>query len=108
MLRPCLECGTPTRKTRCPQHTSQLNRERGSSTQRGYGSRWQRIRNAYIARHPLCEWPLCNEPAIDVDHVRPQRAGGTHERTNLQSLCRPHHAQKTQADMTRWPHSATP
>ncbi len=27
---------------------------RGSSAQRGYGSRWQKARAAYLAAHPLC------------------------------------------------------
>ena len=99
MNRPCLDCGTPTPRSRCPKCMSQRNVERGSSTQRGYDSTWQRVRNAYIARHPLCQWTdPCPLPAVDVDHITPMRAGGTHKHTNLQSLCRPHHARKTRDD----------
>ena len=103
MLRPCLECGEPTKQSRCPVHTSARNKARGSSTQRGYGATWQRVRDGYIARNPLCQEPGCSAFAVDVDHVVPIRAGGTHKHANLQSLCRLHHARKTQADKARYP-----
>lgn len=106
--RPCIECGTPSPRTRCPLHEADRNRERGSSAQRGYTNPWRRTRDAYIARHPLCEWSGCNELAIDVDHKTPVRAGGTHRHTNLQSLCRTHHARKTRDDRGRYPASSHP
>lgn len=33
------------RKGRCPAHVKQASRERGSATQRGYGSDWERVKN---------------------------------------------------------------
>lgn len=38
-------------------------------------------------------------PATEVDHIVPLRQGGARlDRSNLQSLCRPCHAQKTRSD----------
>lgn len=45
--RPCLDCGTLTTKTRCPAHESQRNRQRGSSTARGYDREHERLREAW-------------------------------------------------------------
>lgn len=39
---------------------------RGSSTARGYDSRWQRARAAYLRLHPLCQCPACQEGAVRV------------------------------------------
>lgn len=49
---------------------------RGSSTERGYGTRWGKASKAYRAKHPLCV--LCwakgkTTLAKVVDHVVPHR-----------------------------------
>jgi len=85
---------------------------------RRYGSSWRRIRDAFLAESPVC---YCNAfsywdgalgvygansaleatriaPATIVDHIRPMSMGGTHEWSNLQSLCHSCHTKKTQ----RW------
>ena len=46
------------------------------SPSRIYGRRWQRLRIAYLAQHPLCECEEndgagCGRPAIVVDHRIP-------------------------------------
>ena len=65
---------------------------RTSSTARGYGYRWQRAREAFLAEHPLCV--MCQaegrvEPATVVDHVVPHRGDERlfWDRGNWQSLC---------------------
>lgn len=45
---------------------------------------------------------------VEVDHIRRLASGGTHDRRNLQVLCRAHHARKTRAERNRrsvkpWP-----
>lgn len=49
---------------------------RGNTAQRGYDSRWQRFREWYLARHPLCEH--CGDLATDIDHITPLANGGAH------------------------------
>ncbi|MDO5531413.1 HNH endonuclease [Sutterella sp.] len=75
-------------------------RKRGSSTARGYGSHWQRLRAAFLREHPLCE--ICKEagrltPATDVDHIIPHRGDQAllWDRDNLQALCHECHSRKT-------------
>lgn len=73
---------------------------RPSSAARGYDSDWVRLRNWYIAKHPLCEWPGCRQPARDVDHIIPVSVDSSKrlDAGNLQSLCRSHHRVKTERD----------
>ncbi|WP_321377061.1 HNH endonuclease [Trichococcus shcherbakoviae] len=52
---------------------------------------WPRLRNSYLAIHPLCEF--CGRAAEEVHHVVPVSADPTLElvETNLFSLCHEHH-----------------
>jgi 5-methylcytosine-specific restriction endonuclease McrA len=49
-----------------------LDARRGSSAQRGYGSKWQKARDAYIAAHPWCACG-CGGLATVLDHIVPHR-----------------------------------
>jgi 5-methylcytosine-specific restriction enzyme A len=69
---------------------------RGTSVERGYGSRWQKARLIHLAGEPLCR--LCSaegriEQATVVDHVIPHRGDMQlfWDETNWQSLCEFHH-----------------
>jgi 5-methylcytosine-specific restriction enzyme A len=71
-----------------------------SSTQRGYGSQWQRARKAYLQKHPLCR--ECEKEgritvANVVDHIRPHKGDMTlfWQQDNWQPLCKAHHDLKT-------------
>lgn len=82
----------------CAEHAPKRYDPRTTSAQRGYGARWQKLRQAILARDPLCV--ECKRegkttPATDVDHVLSKAAGGTDALDNLQSLCRVHHNRKT-------------
>jgi len=70
--------------------TARLN-----STQRGYGSRWQRARLDYLAANPWCR--SCNVPATVVDHVKPHKGDRRlfWDRDNWQPLCKRCHDRKT-------------
>lgn len=63
-----------------------------SSTQRGYGYKWQQARSGYLKLHPLCVY--CKQigrvsPATVVDHKIPHRGDMTlfWDKDNWQSLC---------------------
>ena len=65
---------------------------------------WQKIAKAQLAREPMCQG--CESaPATAVDHVIPISHGGPmRERSNLQSLCRDCHQEKTNVEKQgrRW------
>lgn len=101
-LRPCPHSGCPVIGP-CPTHKRQAMKpvpevrmyddRRGSSTQRGYGYKWQQLRKDYIRRHPYC--CKCAAATTDVDHIIPRAKGGSDDERNLQPLCKRCHNVKT-------------
>ncbi len=108
-LRGCATPGCPnlTRKgAYCEEHRKQGQRRydarRGTAAQRGYGSRWRRLRRMFLRANPTCADPFgvhreAGEvvAATEVDHIVPKRQGGRDEWDNLQALCKPCHSRKT-------------
>lgn len=106
---PCAHPGCPGRAVkhgRCTTHAAQLEQSwrerypdhRTSSSARGYGSEWERVRRAFLAKHKWCT--ICDEAGVrklatDVDHIVPRVKGGTDDASNLQALCHEHHSRKT-------------
>ena len=84
---------------------------KGSRHERGYGAKWDRIRLQALKRDRyLCQaclkqgllTPLCVKPYDHaVDHILSKAHGGTDDLDNLQSLCVPHHSEKTARDEGR-------
>ncbi|TWU67291.1 HNH endonuclease [Crateriforma conspicua] len=79
---------------------------RPSAARRGYGRRWQRIRQRKLKANPLCQHCLADGrgpvPANEVDHIIPSQGidDPNHwDEDNLQSLCKPCHSRKTLSDM---------
>ena len=101
--KPCAEtnCGALVELgvTRCTKHErakrERDKRQRGTTAERGYGAEWRRIRAAHLSANPWCWAPRCRMPAQEVHHLKRLRDGGTHEPSNLLSLCRHHHSQLT-------------
>jgi len=90
----------------CPAHEAALPPstrnpdDRPSASQRGYNSRWQRARLAYLRAHPLCVKCRAEgrvEVATVVDHIIPHRGDWElfWDRDNWQSLCETCHNKKT-------------
>lgn len=76
---------------------------RGTSTDRGYGSRWSRYRKAFLSQHPLCV--KCNQegalvPATVVDHITPHRGDYAlmWDENNHQAMCAECHNRKTASE----------
>jgi len=95
----------PSGQRHCTKHkraeVKQYERGRGSSSERGYDRKWQKIRAVIIARDPVCK--ACNrKPTTDVDHITPRRRGGTDAESNLQGLCHTCHSSKTATEDGRW------
>ena len=95
-------CNERVRGVRCPKHQRTYTRDdnRPSSTARGYDKQWTRVRNAYLAQHPLCE--DCHSKGIitaarEVHHkirIAVDRSKRL-DADNLMSLCRACHARRT-------------
>ena len=99
--KPCAYPGCPrlTDRRFCPEH-EKLDRdrynkyERSPDVNRKYGRAWKRIRDRYAAAHPLCEQCLKEgrlTPVEEVHHILSISQGGTHDASNLMSLCQSCH-----------------
>jgi 5-methylcytosine-specific restriction protein A len=78
----------------------QQDAQRGTASQRGYGARWRRLRDAFLQSNPICMDPSHARAgqvvaATDVDHITPKAQGGRDEWSNLQALCHACHSRKT-------------
>ena len=84
MMKPCIDCGTPTNGTRCPQHAApvraaaqrqhqQRRNMRGGRKTRGGGGRGQPPPGTlcWICHHPATE----TDP-LQWDHLHPIAEGG--------------------------------
>ena len=98
--RPCSWPGCPKLtagrycKTHAPRAAAQYEARRDPNVRRRYGRRWRETRDAYAAAHPLCERCLAEGKAVPMDEVHhkvPVALGGSHDWSNLQSLCRSCH-----------------
>ena len=110
--RPCAFPGCPnlTDKQYCEQHEKTQRKkynkyERRADVNIRYGRAWRRVRQRYVSAHPLCE--RCLEqgrmiPVEEVHHKVPLAEGGTHERSNLISLCKSCHSQIHAERGDRW------
>jgi 5-methylcytosine-specific restriction protein A len=99
--RPCSHPGCPklTDGRFCEEHAKQYDHEynryrRDPESAKRYGTTWRKIRNRYVAAHPLCE--MCKRegrltPAQEVHHVSPLSEKGTHDESNLMALCKSCH-----------------
>lgn|SRR5690348_2978009 len=81
-----------------------FDRERGKTSERGYGWLWQsKIRPRILRRDPFCRLGvICDPdktgrvaPSTEVDHIIPREAGGSDADENLQGACKACHSWKT-------------
>ncbi len=93
-----------TKGSRCEDHqpiawVSSIGK---TPTERGYGSKWVRLRNAAMKRDKyICQLCLLQgicTPAREVDHILNKARGGSDTMDNLQSVCKPCHKAKTQKE----------
>jgi 5-methylcytosine-specific restriction protein A len=100
--KPCAfpDCPNLTDGRFCEQHKQPENRrynkyQRDPAINKRYDNQWKKIRDRYIKVNPLCE--LCQQsgriiPAYIVHHIKELSDGGTHDESNLQSLCQSCHS----------------
>ncbi|RTR01950.1 HNH endonuclease [Halomonas nitroreducens] len=112
--QPCRErlCRQLTRERHgyCKEHERlqtgwARHQESKSASQRGYGSRWRKLRQLVMERDRwLCQ--ACRRkgratPAAVVDHIVNKAEGGSDSPDNLEALCRLCHKAKTQQEAQR-------
>ena len=91
----------------CEDHEKLYQARRGTSSQRGYGSNWRKLRKIFLNANPICKDPYGLHPdqvvaTNEVDHILPRERGGTDETSNLQALCKQCHSHKTAVEDGRW------
>jgi len=104
--KPCTYpgCGALVRdgSSRCSIHKVVERRhadsKRATSTQRGYGSRWQKARATFLGQHPECA--RCGADATVVDHIIPHKGDQQlfWDTSNWQPLCKRCHDAKTASE----------
>lgn len=110
--RPCSQPGCPelTHKRFCVAHAKEEARryeryQRDPATRKRYGRAWRKIRDRFIKANPLCEECKRKEKltaAQEVHHILPLSRGGTHDESNLMSVCTPCHSSISARDGDRW------
>lgn len=98
----------PARVQTVSGYGSGFSRAEGlSSTARGYGQDWRRVRERILAAEPLCRFCAADgrvTAATDVDHIEPftgLRDPRRLDPSNLRPLCRPCHMSRTAAQANR-------
>ncbi|WP_257018544.1 MULTISPECIES: HNH endonuclease [unclassified Paenibacillus] len=106
LKRPCNHPGCPelSSEAYCPTHkrerAREVDRRRGTSTQRGYNGQWRKAREGYLRKHPICvecEAEGQGTTATVVDHIIPHKGDDTlfWDSNNWQALCKRCHDIKT-------------
>lgn len=97
-------CPTLTASGRCADCAAKAGRDRGSARAKGYDSRWERTREAYLRANPYCECDDCMAlPALlrpvanEVNHIDGLGPLGPrgHDWSNLQAMTKAHHSKHT-------------
>lgn len=82
-----------------PRLSPSREQVRGSSTERGYGHEWRKVRDQVMRRdNGLCQPHRKQGDTVagtQVDHITPKAEGGTDHPTNLQVICDQCHEAKT-------------
>lgn len=91
----------------CDEHRravrQQYDSQRGSSSERGYNSRWQKARQTFLKRSPLCVKCLDAGRIVEatvVDHIIPHNGDSSlfWDSDNWQPLCKRCHDSVKQAE----------
>ncbi len=105
--KPCRSCKRATANSNgyCDSHQQDAvgwrkTQQGRTTTQRGYGWKWAKIRRRILDRDEYlcvpCRARGIYMPAVAVDHIVNKAVGGTDDDANLQAICKPCHQLKTQ------------
>jgi 5-methylcytosine-specific restriction enzyme A len=98
VLRPCLDCGTPSEGSRCDEHAAAqaaATRPRSYEAERGYDRAWRALSARARRMSPMCEVCFTAED-LTADHTpeawRRKAAGLPVRLRDIRILCRRHNA----------------
>lgn len=110
-LRPCKQhgCNKLVKSGYCETHQKiraehykqyasaqrDYDRNRLSSRERGYDRTWEKFRNWYLRKNPICAW--CGAPSHIPDHIIPLPEGPKYDLENLRPLCQSCHNKRHHA-----------
>ena len=85
------------------ERKARFDQNRPSARERGYTSKWEQAREAFLAAHPICALPNCGQPARIVDHIKPHKGDFKlfWDRKNWQPLCTHCHSSRKQSEERR-------
>lgn len=119
MARKCVRAGCGNQaeagRSKCAGCAAEAEVRNQGRAWRDYGTEWQRIRKAFIEKHPNCSIDDCPKPTKDVDHVvslrdlwhrGPAAYARRHEESNLRALCHEHHSSRTAIEQSGWGRTA--
>lgn len=86
--------------SRCPECRARTRRRRAAIQATYADPAWKDTSRRYRALHPQCEWPGCDRPSREVDHIDGLGPAGPrgHDWMNLRALCKPCHSRRTALD----------
>jgi len=89
----------PCERRRADERKARHDAQRPSARERGYDSKWDRERAAYLKANPVCARQGCGQAATVVDHIIPHRGDRKlfWSRSNWQPLCTSCHSRAKQA-----------
>lgn len=100
----CNVCGKLSDQSRCAEHRTEYNRERGSAAARGYDAKWRKMRKEAVLAHVARFGEVCpgwgvpphtaTKASLEGDHRVSLAAGGKNEPSNIDVLCRKCNARK--------------
>lgn len=81
---------------------AEFDKQRGTSTERGYDSAWRGLRLKFLQMNPHCAEPGCIRPATEVDHIISVRDRPDLRLVwkNLRPFCKSHHSARTARDQS--------
>nr|WP_250152317.1 HNH endonuclease [Ancylobacter radicis] len=93
----------PCERRRAEDRKKRAEDRRPSARERGYDSKWDKERVAYLKANPACVHPGCRAASTVVDHIIPHRGDRKlfWSRSNWQALCATHHSRSKQAEESR-------
>lgn len=109
--RPPKPCTTPrcknyaTKGSKCDEHQPKAGWSKESRHKRGYGYQWYKTKEAVLKRDKhLCQ--NCLRQGIftlgdEVDHIVNKAEGGSDKMSNLETICKKCHKQKTREESKR-------
>lgn len=82
---------------------AEADKRRQGARERGYDSKWDRERTAFLKLHPRCARPGCGADSAVVDHIVPHKGDMRlfWDRSNWQPLCTGCHSRWKQSQERR-------